>query len=160
MTNTTEFIAPPGRPDMSIVRRFDAAPARVFAAHVDPDEIPLWWGPRRLTTVVHALEARPGGRWHFVQSGADGATHSFFGFFHAVVPGERLVQTFEYEGAPGHVLVSQLRFEPDGDGDGTILHNTTVFFSVEERDAMVDAGMSEGGIEGNERLDELFAARP
>ena len=155
MTESTTFDVPPGRPDMTMTRRFAAAPSRVFEAHVDPAQIVRWWGPRRLTTVVHALEARPGGRWHFVQRGADGVTHSFFGFFHTVEPGVALVQTFEYEGAAGHVLASRLEFEPDG--DGTLLRTTTVFFSVDERDAMVASGMEEGVVEGGERLDELLA---
>lgn len=155
MTGPNEFSVPPGRPDLTLVRRFAAPPARVFEAHVDPAQIVRWWGPRRLTTEVVALEARPGGKWHFVQRGADGATHSFFGFFHTVDPGAALVQTFEYEGAPGHVLVSRLEFRPDA--GGTLLRNTTVFFSVAERDAMVGAGMEEGVVEGGERLDELLA---
>lgn len=120
-------------------------PARVFEAHVDPHQIVRWWGPRRLTTVVVTLDARPGGKWHFVQSGADGVTHSFFGFFHTVEPGATLVQTFEYEGARGHVLASRLEFRPDA--GGTLLHNTTVFFSVADRDAMIAAGMEEGAVD-------------
>lgn len=157
MTSTTEIIVPPGRPDLTIVRYFDAPPARVYRAHVDAEQIPLWWGPRRLTTVVEELDARPGGRWHFVQSGEDGSTHSFFGYFHLVDEGRRILYTFEYEGVPGHVLVSDAHFEPSG--AGTTLRATSVFFSVEDRDAMVNAGMDEGVIEGGERLDELLASR-
>ena len=43
--------------------------------------------------------------WRFVVRGPDGADYGFRGEIHEVVPPERVVQTFEFEGMPGHVSV-------------------------------------------------------
>jgi uncharacterized protein YndB with AHSA1/START domain len=65
-----------------------------------------------------------------------------------------MVQTFEFEGAPGHVQLDTARLE-DVDGR-TVIHMNSVFQSVEARDAMVGSGMAEGVKEGFAQLDELL----
>ena len=156
MTYETGFEVPPERQEVIITRLFGASPERVFAAHVDATLIPLWWGPRYLTTNVERLEARPGGQWRYIQRAADGAVHAFHGVFHLADAPRRLVTTFEYEGTPGQVLLNDVRFEAVT--EGTRLIQKSVYLSVADRDAMVQAGMR-GGLETSmERLDELFAA--
>ncbi len=59
----TLFIAEPGKQEIIITRIFDAPRDRVFKVVTDPKLIPLWWGPRRFTTMVDKMEARPGIRW-------------------------------------------------------------------------------------------------
>jgi uncharacterized protein YndB with AHSA1/START domain len=70
---------------------------------------------------------------------------------------DSFVQTFEFEGAPGHVSLDTLRLE--GRDGRTILHVNSVFQSVEARDAMLGSGMSEGMTDTYSRLDELLAAQ-
>jgi uncharacterized protein YndB with AHSA1/START domain len=65
------------------------------------------------------------------------------------------VQTFEFEGAPGHVSLDTVTFE-EHDGKTTVRTNS-LFQSVEARDAMVASGMGDGMSQGYERLDELLA---
>jgi len=65
-----------------------------------------------------------------------------------------MVQTFEFEGAPGHVSMDTLTLE-EHDGRTTVRTNS-VFQSVEARDAMVSSGMEYGMREGYERLEELL----
>jgi uncharacterized protein YndB with AHSA1/START domain len=69
-----------------------------------------------------------------------------------------MVQTFEFDGAPGHVSLDTIAFE-ERDGR-TIARSRSVFQSVEARDAMVAAGMETGLSDGFARLDDLLAARP
>ena len=66
-----------------------------------------------------------------------------------------MVQTFEFEGAPGNVSMDTLTLE-EHDGRTTVRSNS-VFQSVEARDGMVQSGMAEGMNEGYDRLDELVA---
>ena len=68
---------------------------------------------------------------------------------------EGLVQTFEFEGAPGNVSMDTVTFE-ERDG-GTIVRSNSVFQSVEARDAMYGSGMADGMNQGYERLNELLA---
>ena len=56
-----------------------------------------------------------GGRWRFLNIDSDDNEYGFHGVFHEITPGERIVQTFEFEGAPGHVSLETLRFGQDAD---------------------------------------------
>ena len=64
------------------------------------------------------------------------------------------MQTFEFEGAPGHVSLETLTFEEHG--DTTVIRANSVYQSVADRDAMIASGMESGLNEGYERLDELL----
>jgi uncharacterized protein YndB with AHSA1/START domain len=66
-----------------------------------------------------------------------------------------IVHTFEYEGAPGHVSLETARFEALN--GRTRVRASSVFQSVEDRDAMIQSGMETGVNEGFDRLDELLA---
>src|SRR5207253_342189 len=90
---------------------FDAPRALVWKAWTDPKLIPRWWGPKRYTTTVEKMEVRPGGTWRFIQRDSEGNVYGFHGEYKEVVPPERIVDTFEYEGMPGHVLIESATFE-------------------------------------------------
>ena len=97
-----------------------------------------------------------GGSYRYIHSGEDGVEHAFHGSFHrTTADAYTLLQTFEYEGAPGHVSLDELRLVEAG--GRTIAKLRTVHQSVEARDAMIEGGMSEGMNDGFERLDELLA---
>lgn len=149
-------IAEPGALDFTVERVFDAPRDRVFQAHIDPEAIPQWWGPRYLTTTVDQLDARKGGFWRFVQRDANGNEYAFHGVIHECVAPERIVQTWEFEGLAGHVLMETLTLEELPDGK-TLLRTQSVFQSVADRDGMLASGATEGGAETWERLDELLA---
>ena len=96
-----DVVAKPGVQEVTITRVIAAPRDRVFDAYIDAEVIRNWWGPRRYETIVDRLEARPGGSWRFRNRGADGQEFGFHGVFHDVVPTERIVWTFEFEGMPG-----------------------------------------------------------
>ncbi len=58
--STTTIIAEPGVQAVTVIRDLDAPCDLVFKVCSDPKHIPNWWGPRGLTTVVEAMEVRPG----------------------------------------------------------------------------------------------------
>jgi len=151
----TRIIAEPGTPYVEITREFDATRELLFRAHIDPDLLAQWLGPRATTTTVDHLDARDGGRWRYTTRGADGNDYGFHGVYHGTPSPDGIVQTFEFEGAPGHVGLQTYRFEEHG--GKTLLRQSGVFQSVEDRDAMLQSGMEQGVNEGMERLDELVA---
>ena len=102
------------------------------------------------------MDVRPGGDWRFVSRGTDGREDAFRGTFREITPPERIVQTFEWEGMPGHVAVETAIFE-ELDGDRTKFTGITLFHTTEERDGMIASGMEGGMSESHERLDELLA---
>ena len=67
-----KVVADPGTHEIVITRSFDAPRELVFKAFTDPEAVTRWWGLRDTETVVDELEARPGGRWRFVQRSGDG----------------------------------------------------------------------------------------
>jgi uncharacterized protein YndB with AHSA1/START domain len=152
----TEVTVEPGTYEIVLTRVFDAPPDVVYAAVTDPDLVADWWGPRGETTKVEVMEPRAGGRWRFVQQDADGNEYGFHGVYHHVSP-ERIVQTFEFEGMPGHVLMETMTLEDLG--GKTRLVSQSVFQSVADRDGMAASGMESGASESHDRLEELLAKR-
>lgn len=137
--------------ELAFTRTFDAPPALVFRAFTEPELVPRWYVAADETLVVEALEARAGGSWRFVNTEADGTTYSFHGVFHAVDP-DRIVQTFEYGGIPGTVMLETLVLEDLGDGR-TKLSDSLVFPTAEAKAAM---GGGDGSQETMDRLEALL----
>lgn len=156
--NALQLTVPPGTQSISWTREIDAPRDVVFAVMTDGDLIAQWYGPSNLTTTVVTHEPRTGGSWHYVQQDPEGNSYGFRGVFHDVVPGERVVQTFEFDGMPGHVTLDSLTLQ-DADGGRTLVTGQSVFQSVEDRDGMVASGMEGGMAEGYDRLEELVRAR-
>jgi uncharacterized protein YndB with AHSA1/START domain len=154
-THETRIEADPAVPLIRITREFDAPPAKVFRAHADPDLVVQWLGPRGLQMRVDHYDCRTGGSYRYVHSDANGE-YAFHGSFHEVRPGERIVQTFTFEGMPDGVALEKLLFEDLGDGR-TRLTGTSLCDSFADRDAMLAGGMEVGVVQGYERLDELLA---
>ncbi|MEW5991677.1 MAG: SRPBCC family protein [Chloroflexota bacterium] len=149
----TQIAAPAGVPFIDIEREFAAPRALVHRAYADPELLKQWLGPRRLVMEVEVWEPRDGGRWRYVHR--DGETaYAFHGVFHGPQTEERMVQTFEFEGAPGHVSLEQVEFIDLG--GRTLVRNHSVYQSIEARDAMIESGMEEGMNDGFDRLDALF----
>jgi uncharacterized protein YndB with AHSA1/START domain len=149
----TQLIAEPGIPQVKMIREFDAPRELLFRAYTEPELIKQWLGPRRLSMEIDKLDVRHGGEWRYAHSDDDG-TYWFRGVFHGEpsVDGG-IVQTWEYEGAPGHVHLEVAQFEETAGGSRLVLN--AVYPSVETRDAEFAAGMESGARESLERLDEL-----
>jgi uncharacterized protein YndB with AHSA1/START domain len=137
-----------------VERVFHATRDRVWRAFTEAGQLAQWWG-RGNELDVERLEVEPGGHWRFVEHHHPGGVDGFEGRFGEVTAPERLVQTFEWDGMPAHPSRSSARFEDLGDGR-TRLVSTTVFFTSEERDGMLHAGMEQGMNESYAALDRLL----
>jgi uncharacterized protein YndB with AHSA1/START domain len=146
-------VTTPSEKEIRMTRVFDAPRDLVFEAHTSCEHMSNWWGPRKYDIASCEMDFRPGGKWRIVHR-APGEEHGFRGEFREIVPPERIVWTFEYEGMPGHIAVETLTLE-EQDGKTTVTANS-VWDSVEDRDGMLDSGMEEGAAETYERLDEYL----
>lgn len=155
--NKTTITAEPGKQELFITREFDAPRELVFKAFTDPELYVQWLGPRGFTTKLETFEPRSGGSWRFIQKDESGNEYAFHGVNHEVLPPERIIDTFEFEGLPekGHVLLETARFE-ELSGNRTKLVSQSVFQSVADRDGMLQSGMEEGVNDSYDRLDELL----
>jgi uncharacterized protein YndB with AHSA1/START domain/predicted enzyme related to lactoylglutathione lyase len=151
--NTT-VVAEPKTLSVVITQLFDAPPELVYRAATDPDLIPQWWGPSEYVTIVKHLDVRPGGSWRFVQRDPQGTEYAFGGVYYTVIPAKLTIDTFEFEGIPGHVLMETTVYEAvEG---RTRVTSTSVFQSLEDRDGMFRTGMARGAIESGERMARLL----
>jgi uncharacterized protein YndB with AHSA1/START domain len=150
----TSAVTTPTDREIHIERLFDAPRDRVWQAYTDPKLVAQWWG-RGNKVVVERLEVERGGHWRFVEHGPDGQ-HGFEGRFREVTPPERLVQTFEWDGMPGYVILETAVFEDLGDGRTKVV-NTSLFYTTEERDGMLHSGMEQGLNQSWAALDRLLA---
>ena len=148
------MVTTPSDREIVTTRVFDAPRELVFEAHSSCEHMSRWWGPRRYEIGDCKMDFRPGGAWRIVHRGSQGEEHGFRGEFREIVPPERIVWTFEYEGMPGHISVQTATFE-EHDGK-TTLTATVVFDTVEDRDGMLQSGMEEGAAETYDRLDEYL----
>jgi uncharacterized protein YndB with AHSA1/START domain len=151
----THITVEPGKQEVVITRTFDAPRDLVFKAYTDPNAIPQWWGPRSLTTKVDKMDVTAGGLWRYRQRDAQGNEFNFHGVYHSVESPARIVSTFEFEGAPGHVSLETLSLEEEG--GKTMMRSHAVFQSVADRDAMVGSGMEEGVKDTYDRFEELLS---
>jgi uncharacterized protein YndB with AHSA1/START domain len=153
--SNTQITAEPGIPQIIIEREFDAPRDLVFRAYTDPELIVQWMGPRDLTMKIEEYDVRDGGKWRYISTDADGNEYGFHGVFHGTPSPEGTVQTFEFEGMPGHVAMDTLTLvERDG---RTLVRTVSSFQSVEDRDGMVASGMERGVLDSDERMGELLA---
>ncbi len=155
--NKTKITAEPGKQEVFIRREFDAPREVVFKAFTDPKLYTQWLGPRRFTMTLEKFEPRSGGMWRYISKDKAGNEYAFHGVNHEVLPPERIIDTFEFEGLPekGHVSLETLRLE-ELPGGRTKLTIQAVFQSMADRDGMLQSGMEEGVNESYDRLDELL----
>jgi uncharacterized protein YndB with AHSA1/START domain len=154
-THETQIIADPDVPAVRIIREFDAPPEKVYRAHVDPELVAQWMGPRSTRMRIDQWDARTGGSWRYVATDENGE-YGFYGSFHELRPNELIVQTFTFEGMPDGVALEKLVLEDLGNGR-TRLTATSLVDSFEGRDGFLASGMDVGVNEGYEKLDALLA---
>jgi len=148
-------LSTPSDREIVMTREFNAPRELVFEAHTKCEHMEKWWGPRKYSLEVCEMDFRPGGKYYFLHRGPDGVEeHGFRGEYREIVPPDRIVWTFEWEGMPGHVSVDTMVLEDLG-GGRTKLTATSVFDSLEDRDGMLQSGMEEGASETWDRLAEL-----
>jgi len=142
--------------EIRIEREFDAPLERVWQAFTDPQLLAQWWG-RGNKLVIEKFELERGGHWRFVEHGPEGV-HGFEGRFREIVPHERIVQTFEWDGMPAYVIVDTATFERVGP-DRTRVVSMSLFHTTEERDGMLASGMEGGLNQSYAALDRLLASQ-
>ncbi len=148
-------ITTPAPREIRTERVFDAPRERVWRAFTEPQLLAQWWG-RGNKLVIERFELQQGGRWRVVEHAPEGTT-GFEGKFREVSPQDfRYVQTFEWDGMPGHVIVEHVQLEDLGDGRTKVV-NVSQFHTPEERDGFLKSGFDGGMNESYAALDRLLA---
>jgi uncharacterized protein YndB with AHSA1/START domain len=121
------------KPSLTIKRRFNAPPQKVFSAWTDPEKVKRWMGPGEVKVLRVECDARVGGRYRWVMQAPSGEEHDASGVYREVVLNEKLVFTWAWKSTPERESLVTVIFKKDG--DGTIMTFTHAqFFDEEARD--------------------------
>ena len=122
------------RPSLSIVRRFDAAPAKVWRAITEPEMLKQWMAPADAFKVpVAETELRVGGRYHIVMNAPDGEVHDVRGVYREIVPNRKLVYTWAWKTTPERESLVTIELKAAGSGTELSLRHEQ-FADEEARD--------------------------
>lgn len=121
------------KPSLTLKRRYNAPPAKVYAAWTDPEKMKRWMGPEGVQGLRCEIDARVGGRYRLVMKSPDGEEHDVSGIYREVVPNEKLSFTWAWKSTPERESLVTVLLKPDG--DGTLLTLThEQFFDATARD--------------------------
>ena len=101
-----------------IERTYDASPARVFKAFADPKAKAIWFGGEDAWARGDAqMDFRVGGRERNTGNHG-GVTHTFDALYWEIIPGERIIYSYEMHLDGKKISVSQttVEFKPTGKG--------------------------------------------
>jgi uncharacterized protein YndB with AHSA1/START domain len=107
------------KPSLTIKRRINAPPAKVYQAWTDPQKMMRWYAPADAETLRAEADTRVGGRFRVLMRTADGEEHDVSGVYREVVPDEKLVFTWAWRSKPEWESLVTVALKRDG--EGTIL---------------------------------------
>ena len=122
------------KPSLTIKRRFNAPPEKVFQAWTDPEKVKRWMGPGEVNVLATEGNARTGGRFRWLMQAPNGEQHDVSGVYREVIANEKLVFTWAWKSTPERESLVTLTFKPDG--SGTLFRLThEQFFDETARDS-------------------------
>ena len=120
------------RPSLTLKRRLNAPPAKVYAAWTDPEKIARWFGQAQVAagSVRADIDARVGGRYRVSFKMQDGEHHEVAGVYREMVPNQRLTFSWAWHSTPERESQVTVLLKPDGDGTLLTLHHEQLFDSA------------------------------
>ncbi|WP_238012393.1 SRPBCC domain-containing protein [Dactylosporangium sp. AC04546] len=126
-------------------RHVNAPREAVYRALLDPGAIARWRVPTNMTSEVHEFEAREGGRFRVSltytagdEAGKSGEhTDTYHGQFVRLVPGEQVVEVFEFETADpamGGTMTLTTTLRDAGSGTEVTMHHENLPDAVPRAD--------------------------
>ena len=106
------------RPSLTIKRRINAAPAKIYAAWTDPEKLAGWFGvPAKLKqgSLQAETDLRVGGRYR-ISFNAKGTHNEVGGVYRDVVPNRRLVFSWAWHSTPERESLVTISMQPEGSG--------------------------------------------
>jgi uncharacterized protein YndB with AHSA1/START domain len=141
------------RPSLTLKRRLNASPEKVYAAWTDPQKIARWIGPAQVKagSVQAEIDARTGGRFRLSFTAENGEYHQVGGVYREVVPNQRLVFSWAWHSTPERESLVTVTLKPDGAGTLLTLSHEKFF------DQAAADGHRNGWTGSLDRLQKLVA---
>ena len=112
------------RPSLTLTRRLNAPPERVYAAWTDPQNLMQWFMPPSAVpgSVKAETDLRVGGKYRFSFE-KDGEYFEVGGVYREVVPNMRLVFTWAWHSTPERESVVTISIKAEGERTLLTLHH-------------------------------------
>lgn len=149
----------PTNEQILITRDFAAPKPLVYRAWTEPALVKRWWAGLRGEMKIVDIDLRVGGKWRYVMWAHGSFEVAFHGEYRELVPGERIVTTEIYEGAPEppEPPLNIITFTETAPGR-TRLELLVQCPNRELRDLIASSGMEEGMQEQLDVLERLAAS--
>ena len=143
----------PARPSVTLKRRLNASPEKVFEAWTQAQKLVRWFGPAETveSTVRAEMDVRVGGTFWASFNSVDGEFHKVGGTYLEVVPNEKLVFTWAWHTTPERESQVTITMRPDGGGTMLTLTHEKFF------DQAAADGHKRGWTGTIDKLEKLFA---
>jgi uncharacterized protein YndB with AHSA1/START domain len=123
------------RPSLSITRRYNASPEKVWRAWTDPEAMKEWWRPDdTFSPVVTEADVRVGGHFRVLMVSPEGKEHSVSGVYLEVIPNQKLVFTWVGKATSERETLVTVTLRPSGTGTELELKHEH-FFNIEDRES-------------------------
>jgi len=153
-TNATVHVTTPGDREIVMTRVFNAPRSLVFDCYTKPALLKRWLtGPDGWSFATCDNDLRVGGAFRWVWRNADGHEVGMHGVYREIVRPERIVRTEVFNSKNSETLATVILSE---DGGETTLTTLLVYPSREERDGMLQVGMTRGVTASYDRLDGVL----
>lgn len=125
---------PAERPSLTLTRRFNAAPEKVYAAWADPQKLVQWFGPGSVEegSVKADIDLRVGGSYR-ISFRADGTYNEVGGVYREVVKDRKLVFSWAWHSTPERESLVTISIRPEGSGTLLLFHHAQ-FVDEQARD--------------------------
>ncbi len=151
MERKTKVSAEDGKQDLFITREFDLTVELLFKAFEVPEIVEQWMGTR-----VLKMESRKHGSYQIETPDHTGkVAFRAHGTYHEFVPNQKIIRTFEMEGAPFGVQLEFLEFEPLTEHSSKLTMQI-VYKSMAQRDQMLQLPFAQGLNMAHNRLQEIL----
>lgn len=151
MERQTKVHAEEGRADLFITREFDLPVHLLFRAHAEAELVEQWMG-----TKVLKMESKKHGSYQIETCDAKGnVAFRAHGVIHEWVADQKMIRTFEMEGAPFGVQLEVYAFEPLSD-DTSKLTMHVIYESVAQRDQLLKLPFAQGINMGHNRIQNIM----
>jgi uncharacterized protein YndB with AHSA1/START domain len=123
------------RPSLTLKRRIDAPPEKIYAAWTQPENLIRWFGPAMVKpgSMSAEIDARVGGSYRIRFDTEVGEHHEVGGHYCDVQPNRRLVFTWAWHSTPERESLVTVTLKPDDVGTLLTLHHEQ-FFDRSARD--------------------------
>jgi uncharacterized protein YndB with AHSA1/START domain len=122
------------KPSLTIVRKLEAAPEKVWRALTQPEALKQWFAPSDDFRIpVAECDVRVGGRYHVIMKSPDGEEHDVSGVYREVVASRKLAFTWTWKSTPERESLVILELRAAGGGTELTLKHEQ-FLDEEARD--------------------------